>query len=163
MRVYIPYRDMPDSGGQPNVYACKAGGKTVQLAGKPETGFGVYPRTVQIAGQFIAYAAGHATQGDDDVAVLHRVNMRSGKKRIVDGSAPDAVFAAVELKATGSVAWTVEAENANRETVWFVRKLERGKTTTLDSGKDVDPDSLAAARSILYWTKAGTAYSAAFS
>ena len=66
------------------------------------------------------------------------------------------------LKADGSVAWTAPMPPSHTPVIWEVRRHDSTGTATVDSGSEIDPGSLAAGGSWLYWTNAGSARSAPF-
>lgn len=100
------------------------------------------------------------------------VNLRSGRREFM--SAPfslppvnDATFDAltrIVVTADGSVAWTVARRGAGGvRTGIEVRRRRRGTTdraVLLDSGTDIDPDSLRRRGRTITWTKAGARRSA---
>lgn len=47
--------------------------------------------------------------------------------------------------------------------VFEVRKLDSSGEQLLDSGADIDPDSLAATRSSVYWQRGGSVFTAPLS
>ena len=64
------------------------------------------------------------------------------------------------LKPDGSVAWVTVSRF--KPTTWEVSRHDSAGTATLDSGPGIDPQSLAAGGSWLYWTDAGSPRSAPF-
>ncbi|HET6867493.1 MAG TPA: hypothetical protein VFH80_16350, partial [Solirubrobacteraceae bacterium] len=66
------------------------------------------------------------------------------------------------LKADGSVAWTAPMPPPQTPVIWEVRRHDSTGTVTVASGSHIDPYSLAAGGSWLYWTDAGSPRSAPF-
>lgn len=54
------------------------------------------------------------------------------------------------MTASGAVAWIRSVDGIPE-----VRKLDSGGENVMDTGTDIDPESLAVSGTTLYWTKAG--------
>ena len=67
----------------------------------------------------------------------------------------------VVLKPDGSVAW-VTSDSCSGGAILYVHRHDSTGTAIVDSGPQIDPHSLAAGGSWLYWTKAGSPRSAPF-
>ena len=86
----------------------------------------------------------------------------TGKAR-TPGGEPELEFGigdttAIVVKSDGSVAWIVGTSKANGG--YQVHAADGAGSSVLASGPDIDPSSLALARSTVYWTQAGQAHSA---
>ncbi len=124
--------------------------------GNPDRGTPFDP-SATVSGRYVAFFV--AAPGPGGVAVF---DLATGQRTFSGGaggggSGPDPVDASLVLKANGSVAWTT-----HDFAPWVVRRHDSTGTATLDSGPQIDTESLAAGGSWLYWTDAGAPRSAPF-
>jgi hypothetical protein len=141
-------------------------GRSFKLGYYDEEGpdfFSVSP--IRLAGVHVGYNAGGETRQGYESDVIVR-DLRTGRcvHRWVApaaGSIGDLRVEDLELKKNGSIGWIASRSRFQGGPIQEVYKSDtRGKATLVDSGEDIDPKSLTLSGSILYWTKAGQAYSA---
>jgi hypothetical protein len=123
-----------------------------------ETGAGFTPveRNAKVSGRYVAlFAVCRGCRGPFDNWVTV-IDMVTGHRTLffhLDISYGDLV-----LKPDGSVAWTGRAGR----TRWEVNRHDSTGTAIVDFGPNIDPYSLAAGGSWLYWTDAGSPRSTPF-
>jgi hypothetical protein len=117
---------------------------------------------LRLSGRFVGYMVEGCIKASPCGVEVRVVDLSTGK-RTVQASAfqasgmPLFEVTDLELKSNGSVAWIEKLAAGGYE----VRKSDAsGRNLLLDSGPDIDPSSLAASASIVYWTKAGVPRSA---
>ena len=147
------YRANFDNGDY-KVFAClRRPRRTVYLGSHHVMSVGV--RTVRLTGPSVAYERLDCNKGTCTGGIRVR-NLRTGTVRTNPIPAGTAVATEIVVSSSGAVAWTRKLQAQIVE----VRALGAGGERLLDSGTDVDPESLALAGSTVYWTKAGIAQSA---
>jgi hypothetical protein len=159
-------------------YGCASKFGKVRLLPGPDTtdaldfGDGEVPTHFRLAGQFVAYGtyllepAGAETHYD--VWVVDLGTGETVYNSIAGSTVPiaeDMVLQRLVLKRNGSAAWTTRmrsSEDATYEVHRFSKYAQVGGRVMLDSGSDVDPQSLllSADRLKITWTKAGQSKSA---
>jgi hypothetical protein len=93
------------------------------------------------------------------------VDLRTGQvvRHWSNGGCPNVAITASVLGDQGSLAWVVESSQCGGDPSNFTRqvwRLDRVGAEMVDSGRDIDPSSLALAGSTFYWTSASGAHSA---
>ena len=154
-------------------YGCAAKFKKVRLLPGLDTtdalqfSDGSVPSTFTLAGQFVAYEqynlepAGHETHSD-----IYIYDLGTGKIEYHAGAgstkpnAEDSVLERLVLKRNGSAAWTARlggGQNATYEVHRYSKYTTVKGRVTLDSGPNVDPQSLAlsADRHTVSWKRGG--------
>ena len=150
-------------------YACRYKTRKRFLMGSAEDlgGTGDAIGLVRIAGAFV----GWDSQPFDDSerynpsftgfpSTVHAVDMRSGTERhaaATTGSPSSSSVACLLLQPSGSFAWIGTDGSGNQ-----VHRYDASGHTLLDSGADIQPDSLAAGTVTLYWMKGGAPQFAPF-
>lgn len=158
-------------GDTTDFYACRLKTRKRFLMGSAEDlgGTGVAIGMVRIAGPFVAWDE----QPFDDSerynptftgfpSTVTALDTRSGTKRsapAVTGSPSSSGVGSLLLQPTGSFAWIGSGAPAGNE----VHRYDTSGDTVLAAGSDIDPASLAASTTTLYWMKGGTAAFAPFS
>ena len=168
------------SGGERKIYACLfSQNKRRFLGWEEECQNQTAAREFRLVGPYVGYVEYSCglIAGSDIVVVrniktnkvVHSGSAATGTED--PGQEATTTVTALELAATASVVWIGEFDadgngigntpNDSRQ----VRKLETSGDTveTVDSGTDIDPDSLALGRrkgtsNPFYWTKGGTAF-----
>lgn len=94
---------------------------------------------------------------------MSTVDLRSKRRVRSSGQKSYAHPRQVALATGGSIAYLSEEyqEFDSDPPMFTVAKVEADGETTLDSGTDIDPTSLALAGHRVYWTRGGVAHSAA--
>lgn len=131
---------------------------------------------VRLAGPFVAYSTnfGDSRRVDNSTILVVR-DLRDGRTLHQWGDGPgynagphsalSVRITDLELAPSGSVAWIREGQDTDlagapvgppRRTVF---KFDQGSETSLDSGTEIEPGSLAFSSSIVYWTKGGAPHS----
>jgi hypothetical protein len=144
-------------------YACRYKTRKRYLIGRAEDlgGTGDAIGLVRIAGPFVAWDS----QPFDDSerynptptgfpSTVHAVDMRSGVERhapATTGNPSSSSVASLLLQPSGSFAWIGSDGSGNQ-----VHRYDASGDTLLDSGADVQPPSLAASATTLYWMKGTT-------
>jgi hypothetical protein len=114
-----------------------------------------FAKFFQAYGQLVAFAAiqrVHALQSYE----VATVDLRTGRTIRFDRG--DAGVLDLRMARSGSLALLTSPTSPRLPTV---SKIESGGRTVLDSGSDVDPHSLAVAKTRIYWMRGGVAQSAA--
>ena len=153
-----------DSGGfEPFVYACLfSADRRVRLGSNGQSTELTVPR---LAAPYVAFAVADCPGASCASDVLVR-NLRSGRlvKSLTattsSGVPGDSAHVTdLELKPNGSVAWMVRLSGFVTNTVEVIA-VDSGGRRMLDSGADVDAESLTLDVSTLSWQKAGATHSA---
>lgn len=125
----------------------------------------VEPR--RLAGVFAGFAAAYSEPaGEDRLAYVRAVDLRTGRARVTQqaladaGSSDSYRVTDLELRYTGGLAWIVErrsfAQGPGIPTVTYeVHKVDRGGRQRLDAGADVDPASLILSGATVSWRRGG--------
>src|SRR5205823_4501982 len=92
---------------------------------------------------------------DDCRYTAKSIDLRSG--RLVRGFSERGIPLGLVMTPTGSLAVLMLLQNLDNPEIheYVVWRIDRDGTTTLDRGADIDPHSLAAAGSWVYWTRDG--------
>lgn len=126
----------------------------------------VEPR--RLAGVFAGFAAAYQEPaGEEELAYVRAVDLRTGGVRVSEQAIPDARpsesyrVTDLELRYTGGLAWIVERRSfaqgpGSPVTTYEVRKVDRDGRPLLDAGADVDPASLALRGATISWRRGGT-------
>ena len=114
-----------------------------------------YGQNAKVSGRYVAFFVVCPCAG---VVVVY--DMVTGHRTFSEalGDAPAAHAASLVLKPDGPVAWTAHPLSGD----WEVSRDDSSGTAVVDSGPGIDPSSLAAGGSWLYWTNAGSPRSAPF-
>ena len=151
------------------LYACRLKGRkrftlaSAQAAG----GTGTAVNLVRVAGNFVAWDA----QPFDDSqrynpgfqgfpSSVNALDTSTAQRRTAPattGNPAASTVTALVLQPGGSFAWIGSAATLE------VHRFDSAGDTLVDSGADIDPGSLAAGSTQLYWLRAGVARSAPFS
>ena len=125
----------------------------------------VEPR--RLAGVFAGFAAAYQEPaGEEELAYVRAVDLRSGRVRVTEQAVPDAGSSEsyrvtdLELRYTGGLAWIVERRSfvqgpGSPMTTYEVRRIDRGGRRRLDAGPDVDPASLTLSGARISWRRGG--------
>jgi hypothetical protein len=125
----------------------------------------VEPR--RLAGVFAGFAGAYQEPaGEQQLAYLRAVDLRTGRARVAEQAIPDAGpseshrVTDLELRYTGGLAWIVErrsfAQDPGSPTVTYeVHKVDRGGRQRLDAGADIDPTSLTLSGATISWRRGG--------
>jgi hypothetical protein len=127
-------------------------------------------RSAKVAGRYVAfvfYGLGSfcVSSGSPGASKVWVVDMVTGQRTFSEtltggenlpGPGDDLV-----LKPDGSVAW-VTSDRCSGATILSVNRHDSTGTASVDAGPGIDPNSLAAGGSWLYWTNAGSPRSAPF-
>jgi hypothetical protein len=125
----------------------------------------VEPR--RLAGVFAGFAGAYQEPaGEQHLAYVRAVDLRSGRARVREQALPDAGpsesyrVTDLELRYTGGLAWIVErrssVEGPGSPVVSYeVHKVDRGGPQRLDAGADVDPASLTLSGATISWRRGG--------
>ena len=129
----------------------------------------------RLAGRFVAFVAVSEGCTEGRYAEIVTVNLASRKRRSIHppASKPRRVALAtsevedLELKSDGSVAWIAsgEEDEPDEDRAWVGREVgllrpRDSRSRVLDSGSDIEPDSLRLSRARVHWTKGGNPFSA---
>jgi hypothetical protein len=158
-------------GDTTDIYACRLKTRKRFLMGSAEDlgGTGIAIGMVRIAARFVAWDE----QPFDDSerynpsfagfpSTVTALDTRSGAKRsapAVTGNPSSSGVGSLLLQPTGSFAWIGSGGPAGTE----VHRYDASGNSVLASGADIDPASLAASATTLYWMKGGTPAFAPFS
>ncbi len=164
VRVYV----IPTDDFVEPTYACPLrGGRRLRLgsSGLSESG----PTDLQVAGDHVFFTQGSYDRAHGDLSLDVRV-VDVGRRRTlhrwhfyearIDQVAPTLHLRGARLTPDGSVAFLVGGVGADHRLE--VHRADTAGRTRLDSGADVDPDSLAVGAGRVYWTRAGIPRSATF-
>jgi hypothetical protein len=114
--------------------------------------------SAKVSGRYVAFFVFNAS----DLGSVKVIDMVTGHQSFSARADTDLDHAnQLVLKANGSVGW-IEYVPRQAGTIWYVRRHDSTGTATVDSGSAIDPKSLAAGGSWLYWTNAGSPRSAPF-
>ena len=140
--------------GEYMVFAClRRPHRTVYLGRHEFEPIGV--TTVRLRGPSVAYERVNCDKSACTGGIRAR-NLRTGTVRTSPIPAGATLATEIVVSSGGAVVWTRTLQTQIVE----VRALGAGGEQLLDSGTDVNPQSLALAGSTVYWTKAGVAQSA---
>jgi hypothetical protein len=116
---------------------------------------------IRLVRAYVAYSEFHSGR-EITTSEVWRLDLRTGRHRLIweAGSfrPPFEVSAFVtdlELRRTGGVAWVAVLHREGTPSNYEVWKADVAGRALLDSGPEIDPDSLALSGSILYWMNAG--------
>ncbi|MEA2374213.1 MAG: hypothetical protein QOD53_676 [Thermoleophilaceae bacterium] len=161
-RVARVFRAHYDPNDDSETYAClyRGGGAkllTYDLAGSGTDVF--HGAEFQLAGTFVASAQVECGGGECDYSSVRSVDLRTRRTaRSPDRMQPD-LLAPFALRLAKSGSFAVAARE-RYPSVYGVFAVEARGKRTLDSGVDVDPNSLALAGSRVYWMRGGVPRSA---
>jgi hypothetical protein len=152
-----------------NLYACRLKNRRRFLLASAQElgGSGTSVNLVRVVGRFVAWDS----QPFDDSqrynpsfqgfpSSVNALDTGSGQRRTTPattGSPATSSVTALVLQPSGAFAWIGSAATLE------VHRYDAAGDTMIDSGADIDPASLAAGRTRLYWTRAGTPHTATFS
>ncbi len=153
-----------------NWYVCAFKQGTPRQLGHIVPGAGVTPwaRSAKVSGRYLAVfflgPTGFNGQPGRPPSAVAVYDMATGQRTFYERvrgpeNLPPATGGNLVLKPDGSVAWMSRATSTG---IWSVNRHDSTGTATVDSGPQVDPHSLAAGGSWLYWTDAGSPRSAPF-
>jgi len=169
-RVYTrrgPKRAGADPSTVISLYGCRAQGRPVRMATRAVFSAGTLSfRLEQPAGRFASVVTSSDDRGGySDELEVYDLRRRRRTSRI--SPAQEARVRDVVLMPSGNVAWiqTAPSEGQALDEVpqfnsFEVGARQGGKTVLLDSGRGIDPRSLASSGSILYWTNGARASTA---
>lgn len=147
----VPYVDGGDPIKRPAYYGCRF--KTGIPRRLVLEGDG--PGRLKLVGDFAGFVSG-GVDGGFSWLVLSALNLRTGKR--MDKTVPnenDTIVPRVLFTAKGSIAWSTLEREAEPPLGEIYRVAFQQQVTRLDSGADVDPNSLKRAGATLEWTKGG--------
>jgi hypothetical protein len=156
-RIFVQWRFSGQSFG-PFVFACLfSANKRIQIGLANSS----YPgSTARLAAPYVAYAAHSCDVCSSQHSILQVRDLRDGSLvHDLSASSPDGngdEVTDLELKPNGSLAWVVAQPYSHVELVAFDANGRR----VLDSGLDLQRESLTLNGSTLNWVKAGVTYSA---
>jgi hypothetical protein len=121
------------------------------------------PTIVRVRGRLAALADQFEAKSGGANYTAWTYDLRSGRRiRRYDSNGARVYALDVRMARSGSLA-VIEGEGrprADSASGFVVRKIERGGSTVLGGGDDVEPQSLAVGGGWVYWTQAGGARSA---
>ena len=148
------------SGGSPSDtrwYVCAFNQGTSRKLGYTAIPYEWVPSDAKVSGRDVAFFVVF-THGPG--ASVRVIDMLTGHSTFSGSGGFSA--GSLALKADGSVAWIASVPGPAGSRSWDVRRHDSTGTATVDSGPQIDPGSLAAGGSWLYWTNAGSPRSAPF-
>ena len=123
----------------------------------PDVGCGYSPPPITAASKYVAFYSGGCLKGAGCGASVFVVSLRTGRRASVE---TDYFSRLAPVTRHGWLAWVDTGHD--RGTAPVVRALNAdGRAMVLDTGKGIDPDSIAVGRQRAYWTHDGVARSAA--
>jgi hypothetical protein len=147
------------------LYGCVyARGRHVLLDDNTDSGGEVDPIAFRLAGRMAGVAVIH-WYGTVSMARIATWDLNRGQTvhatelHVSTSGFPSSDPMDLEITDRGSMAYTTGEAEAG----WKVHKHDAGAAAVLDSGKDIDPDSLAITGPTVYWTKGGHPRSATLS
>ena len=139
-------------------YGCHRRPRRLTRIGRYDIFDATGPRSFRLSGRFVAWDYLACNKTVDCQARVGVADLRTGKKRGTNLTSFGALAATDrEVTPTGAAAW-IRAAGAS--TTLEVRKFDAAGESLLDSGTDIEPDSLAVSGSTVYWTRAGQPKSA---
>ena len=122
---------------------------------------GVVDRSAKVSGRYVAFLV--VGPGPSSMRVFDMVTGHPTFSAYTYPPGPPSSLpsANLVLKPDGSVAW-LSKSTVNYTVTWYVNRHDSTGTATVDSGPGIEPQSLAAGGSWLYWTDAGSPRSAPF-
>jgi hypothetical protein len=149
-------RDEFRLGDNYRAYGCRGKRGPVRKLGSFNVDSGA--RGFRLAGDFVAFDYAVCTH-NDCTGNLRVANLASGRVRKSAAFRVGGLPArAIVVTARGAAAWIRPVND-----LFEVRKLDSSGEQLLDSGADVDPSSLAASRSSVYWQRSGSVFTAPLS
>ena len=155
-RLYTRRTTNRDRDRVTTLFGCRSGRRPVRMASRfagvaEERFFG----SERLVGGFASVVSFGSDRGNEPLPQELRVfNLRRRRRTALVTTKAGASISDVELQKSGSVAFIEDS------TSFEVRKHEGGKSTVLDSGPGIGPNSLAVSGSTVYWTNGSQAKSA---
>ena len=166
-RLYTERTTNRDGDDVTALFGCRSGGRPVRMALEfagiaEERFFG----SELLVGRFASVVSSGSDRGNEPMPQVLRVfDLRQRRRTALVRTKAGSFISDVELRKTGSIAF-IEASATDplagdpQFDRFEVVKREGGKSTVLDSGPGIDPDSLAVSGSTVYWTNESQAKSA---
>jgi hypothetical protein len=155
---------VPLGEGERDIYGCaRRGGKVRHLATNAGQAAGSFGDFFQLSGTLAGFADVTYSGASDSEYAARTLDLRTGRtvRRFGELGLP----VALSMARNGSLAiiTALLKDDPSNPQQYEVRRIDRGGATALDTGPDVDPQSLAVAGSWVYWTRGGAAHSAPIS
>lgn len=147
--------------GHPTFACHRANGRVTALGGVDRGTSRSDVTAIRLVGRRVAYRTEVADQYGRDSFFVTIVDTRTGRRTgFAVGAPPGALgevsgVPSIALTRDGTLAWIVATTRGE----YAVHVVRAARDEVVDSGADIEPASLAAGRSVVYWTRGGIARS----
>jgi hypothetical protein len=139
-------------------YGCDRRSRRISRLGTYDAVNGTGPRSFRLSGRFAAWDRLVCIKLDECHAQVGVADLRTGRKRSSTRTVEGATEATdLEVTKAGHVAWI---RRVGDTPTLEIRTLDSNGETAIDSGSDIDNDSLAVSGNTLYWLRGGAPRSA---